>query len=219
MNVERKTVVESMIAPRPLDRLLLDEANHRVANEVSSAIAALRLALSAKGERARELMIKIAIDRLEGFGECSRLLASVSVADTDAANLLEQICRAMVRSRVGEKPDRVRLDLREARVAGETARRTAMIAFELVTNALAYAFSKPGGELTVRLERIVDGLVLTIIDDGPGFEPAMASVSGGKRLGGRIVSEIVRVSGGTLECDTGPHGTAIRVTLPVHLAA
>lgn len=71
----------------------------------------------------------------------------------------------------------------------------------------------------MRLERIVDGLVLTIIDNGPGFEMAEISIGGSKRLGGRIVKELVRVSGGGLEFDTGPRGTTIRVTLPVHLTA
>lgn len=142
MEAERKSVTDD-ISPRTLDRLLLDEVNHRVANEVSSALAALRLALSAKGDRARELMIRVAIDRLEGFGECSRILAGATVANTNAASLLEQMCRAMVRSRVGEKPDRVRLELPSTTVAGETARRIALIAFELIMNALAYAFPKP----------------------------------------------------------------------------
>lgn len=76
------------LAPRTLDRLLLDEAYHRVANEVASALATLRLAQSAKGQRARNDMMTIAIDRLEGFGECSRLLADVSSAQTDAGALI-----------------------------------------------------------------------------------------------------------------------------------
>lgn len=116
---------------QPLDRMLLDEANHRVANEVASALAAMRLAQSAKGQRARNEMITIAIDRLEGFGECSRMLASLTSAQRDAGALVERMCRAMMRSRVESGPQRVLLDLGPVMVDGETARRIAMIAHEI----------------------------------------------------------------------------------------
>lgn len=219
MEAEHELASVEQIVPRSLDRLLLDEANHRVANEVSSSIAALRFALTAQGPRASYRMIKIAIDRLEGFGECSRILAGVTRANTDAAALVEQVCRAMLRSRVGRGPKRVKLELPPAIVDGEIARRVAMIAYELIMNALTHAFSAGGSELIVRLERIAEGLVLTIADDGPGLTRDDSSMTSGKRLGGRIVGELVQVSCGRIECEAGPSGTAIRVMLPARLQA
>lgn len=207
------------VAPRTLDRLLLDEANHRIANEVASALAALRLAQSAKGQRARSQMIDMAIDRLEGFGECSRMLAGMTSVQTDAGALIERMCRAMMRSRVGSGPQRVLLDLGPVMVDGETARRIAMIAHEILTNALKHAFRHAGGSLEVRLETLIDSVVLSIVDDGPGLGPGPSSLTAGKRLGGRIVGDLVRASCGSMECDTGPHGTAVHVMLPKRPAA
>ncbi len=199
-------------APRSLDRVLLDEANHRVANEVTSALAALRLAQSSKGQRSRQRMIEIAIDRLEGFGECSRMLAGLSLAETDAGNLVEQLCRAMIRSRIAFVPDRVLLDLGRLVVDGETARRIAMIAYELIMNALKHAFPVGGGELEIRLKKLGNNIVLSIIDDGPGLLQSSVATTAG--LGGRIVKELVRASSGIIECETGPHGTVVHVMLP-----
>ena len=205
------------LAPRTLDRVLLDEANHRIANEVASALAALRLAQSAKGQQTRQRMIEIAIDRLEGFGECSRMLAGLSLGKTDAGDLVEQLCRAMIRSRIAFVPDRVLLDLGKLVVDGETARRIAMIAYELIMNTLKHAFPVGGGELEIRLKKFGDNIILSIIDDGPGL--GQSSVAERTGLGGRIVKELVRASSGIIECETGPHGTVVHVMLPKGLPA
>ena len=202
------------LVPRTLDRLLLDETNHRVANEVTSALAAMRLARSAKGQHVRNELIHIAVNRLEGFGECARIFASANAMPTNAGALVEQVCRAMMRSRLGPGPERVLLDLRELVVDGETARRIAMISYELVTNALKHAFQRTGGELDVRLHLLGGNIVLSVIDDGPGLGPGGSSVTTGNRLGGRIVGDLVRASCGTMECRSGPKGTAVHVMLP-----
>jgi two-component sensor histidine kinase len=205
---------EDAIAPRTLDRLLLDEANHRVANEVAAALAAMRIAQSARYRGSRIRMIDAAIDRLEGFGQCARLFAGVPSGFTDVGVLVEDVSRAMLRSRMDGRPTHMVLDVKSIVVDGETARRVAMIAYELINNALKHAFDSGGGLLEVRLEPLAGGIVLSVIDDGPGLEPGHALASGEEGLGGRIVSDLVRLSGGHLACTTGPNGTAVRVMLP-----
>lgn len=201
-------------APRTLDRLLLDEANHRVANEVAAALAAMRIARSSRLSGSGIGMIDAAIARLEGFGQCARIFASVPTGTTDVGILVEGISRAMLRSRVNGSPTSLVVDVMSIIVDGEMARRMAMIAYELVNNALKHAFSSRGGVLEVRLEPVAHGIVLSVIDDGPGLRPGNSSTSEGERLGGRIVSDLVRISGGHLACTTGPNGTAMRVMLP-----
>lgn len=125
----------------------------------------------------------------------------------------------MTRSRVGTGPQRVLLDLGPIIVDGEIARRLAMIAHEILTNALKHAFRHSGGSLEVRLEMLIDSVVLSIIDDGPGLGPGPSSLTAGKRLGGRIVGDLVRASRGSMECDSGPNGTAVHVMLPKQSSA
>ena len=201
------------IAPRTLDRLLLDETNHRVANEVASALAAMRIAQSSRGKSSRARMIDVAIDRLEAFGECSRIFASVPSGSTDVGALVESISLAMLRSRIDGRYTRLALELPSIALDGETARRIAMIAYELVNNALKHT-SKIGGELEVRLDTAADGVVLSVTDNGPGYGPRNSSGPARHKLGGRIVSELISASGGHFACTTGPGGTAVRIMLP-----
>lgn len=64
--------------PQPLDsgEVLLAEAHHRAANEVTAALAGMHLARSAPDHQACRALLDRAIDRLHAFGECSRLLAT-----------------------------------------------------------------------------------------------------------------------------------------------
>ena len=199
---------------RSLDRLLLDETNHRVANEVASALAALRLVQSARGRHSREHLLDVAIERLEGFGETARLLAAGGSGQVDAATIVDRVCRAALRPAGDAGPRRVVLDLAPSEAGGETARRIAMVAHELVTNARKHAFPDGRGELEVRLCTLADALVLTVSDDGPGLTAATPG-GAGSRLGGRIVADIVRASNGMLQCETGPDGTIVHVSLPI----
>lgn len=197
------------------DRLMLDEHLHRTANEVASALAALRLASARRSRVNARLMMEAAIERLEGFGECARLLGSPPGRCADAADQIEKVCRAVVRGRAARGPRRVTLALRSVVVDGDTARRLALVTHELVTNALKHAVNGRG-TLEVRLELLASNVVLSVIDDGPGLGSGSGSLTSGTRLGGRIVGELVRSAGGSMDCDTGPGGTAIHVMLPVN---
>lgn len=197
------------------DNLLLEEANHRTANEVAAAIAAVRLARGAKTPDARLRLLDTAISRLEGFGDCCRLLAAPAAHSTDAGEMLDRLCRSLLTSRNSGGPDTVVLGISPVAAPGETARRIAMVAHEIITNALKHAFREPGGTLEVRLEPRAGAIVLSVLDDGPGTirEAQAAAPRGG--LGSGIVARLVTAGGGLINCDTGPRGTAVHVTFPM----
>lgn len=199
-----------------LDRLLLDEVNHRIANEVTAALAALHIAQSARGQAARPRLMAAAIDRLESFGECSRILAGMTHEVTDIGSVLERLCRAMLRSRLGSGPKQVILDIAPVALDGENARHLAMIAYELINNTLKHAFFGSGRELQVKLKIIAGSLVLVVADDGPGITSASKVPIVGKRLGRRILRDLVRACNGHLEVQSGAHGTMVQVTLPLN---
>lgn len=92
-------------------------------------------------------------------------------------------------------------------------RRLALVAAELVVNAMRHALDGRRGHLTVRLDRR-DGMVrLTVADDGPGIRTGAPATGTG--WGGAIVSELVARSGGSLLVDTGPTGTVVEVLFPL----
>lgn len=196
---------------RSEDRLLLDEAHHRTANEVASALAALRLAAAASGPRARKALLAGAIRRLEGFGRMHQLMGAPVPRITDLAGAIEDVVAAIVSGRVAERRARIKLSLAPVRIDGETARILSLIAYELVLNGIKYALHEEGGEMQVDVVRSGGVVVLTVRDFGPGIDGRMPRGTG---FGTRLVSELVARRGGLMECVTGAGGTTVRVALP-----
>jgi signal transduction histidine kinase len=113
-------------------------------------------------------------------------------------------------------------------VSGEADELARMLA-ELIENALHY--TPAGGSVTVRLEQLPTGAVLTVADDGVGIPEeerplvrtdffrgatAKATVPAGTGLGMSIVDRIARRHDGTVEIESrAGRGTLVRVTLPV----
>lgn len=213
MRLNTELPIPEAAAPiRSLDRLLLDEANHRTGNEVAAALAALRLVSSARGSKSRWRLLAEAIDRLEGFGRVHVLLGRPVRGSVDLGRDLEELCRSMLASRFSAGDARVEMRLPSMFVDGATARTAMLICAELVANAVHHVLSQRGGLLEVELERLGDDIIIGVADDGPGL--AAPSAASGTGLGSGIVADLVGRANGAIECDTGPHGTRFLVRLP-----
>jgi two-component system, NtrC family, sensor kinase len=106
------------------------------------------------------------------------------------------------------------------------ARQLQQVCLNLVTNAVHAMTSRGGGTLTMRTSHAEGGVVLEVVDTGPGispgarahvFEPFFTTKGEGEGTGlGLSVSYgIVKAHGGTIEvADSGPLGTTFRVRLP-----
>lgn len=191
--------------------LLLAELSHRVRNEVCASIAAMRLSLSRKAMLGREGMVRAAIGRLEGFGEVLGVMTVAPGATVSLRPALERMCEDLVQGRAGLEQTMVSVDATDVRVCGDAAQRIMMVAHELVHNALRHAVDGRRGMLAVVLRGSSQEVRLTVIDDGPGIR--RGSGTGGSGMGSSIVAELVRRSGGTIECRSGADGTKVRVRM------
>lgn len=196
------------------DVFLLAESNHRVANEIAAALAALRLVRAAKGSTSRWRLLGDAIDRLEAFAETHRHFAATPGEGTrvDIGSELVSLCSALAVARRSSSGSTMSLDLPTIFVDGGTARCVALIANELVTNAIKYGLAGRAGLLIVSLSDDGTNLNLLVSDDGQGITPDAAADREG--LGSGIVAELVRRSGGELTLITGSTGTSYRVSIP-----
>ncbi len=194
------------------DRLLLAEANHRTANELGAAIAAMRIARMAKGMSTRKRMLDEAIERLEGFGEVHRLFATRPLAVVEVSAEIDRLVRALASSRLEADGSIITLDLPATLVDGPTARRLTLVGAELVTNVIRHALAGRRGHLKVTLSSANGEVILQVEDDGPGMRAGAAT--SGTGLGAPIVAELIRRGGGRTECVTGPWGTRTLVILP-----
>lgn len=194
------------------DRLLLRELTHRTGNEFALAVSALRLASVAKGSSARRRLFDTAISRLEASSAVHRLLAAPVPRQVDAGTLVREVCRKVVEARPAGDGSSVHLEADCVLVPGEYARRVALVAAELVANAVRHALHDRAGVLTVRLDRVGDEVRLMVADDGGGIRPG--AVPSGTGWGRGIVSELVDRAHGRMSVGTGPQGTVVTVLLP-----
>ena len=97
------------------------------------------------------------------------------------------------------------------------SRQAAEVAFRVAQEALrnVIAHSKATSvELAVWLHD--DRLVLTVTDDGIGFEPdALAAALEGGHVGLRLLRDLAHAAGGTLDVSSAPgDGTTVRLEVP-----
>ena len=193
--------------------LLLDELQHRVGNEVASAIAAMRLARSAGLKGPRLYLFDQAIQRLEGFGKVHGVLAARPATSVDIDEQLHCLCRGLVSGRGELDGGKVWLSARGCVLPGGSGRRLLLVAAELMANSFRHAIAGREGNLWVTVHRDERDAVLVVTDDGPGFEGAAATAGTG--LGGGIVAELVRMGGGRVETSSDANGTTVKVFLPL----
>jgi len=196
--------------------VLLKEVQHRVKNNLQVISSLLRLQAARIDEKARR-----------GFDESLRRIQSMSLlhellyrsdqpARIDFASYLGQLCDGLVRS---GNPTGARLTV-EAQpwtVDVDQATPLALIASELVSNALLHAFPNGHpGTVTVELLPYADGMQMTVRDDGVGLPPGVPSPqrrSGG--LGLVLVQALTNQAGASLHIERG-NGTAFTLTVPAN---
>jgi len=120
-----------------------------------------------------------------------------------------------LRGRLEAVEERAGLEI-EFHVSGETVLPTAVeeglyrIAQEALNNALKHACAR---RVSVSLNWVEGAVVLEVVDDGCGFDPATAIPAGGLGLDGII--ERAAQMGGKLVLDSAPgEGTSVRVEVP-----
>jgi two-component sensor histidine kinase len=219
MSTDLDTAADALGAASPW--LLLAELNHRVHNELMAALSALRLAQ--RGGRAEIQPVDFlsqAVERLENFGQVHHLLDR-NQSHGALRQRLEALCRAVAQSRAAPDGVFVAISADDVEADEETAWTVCVVACELMTNALRHAFrQKSDGVVGVSLREEQAWLLLTIADNGIGFAPRdIRPIVSNPGLGSAIVAELTeRLGGGVSQC-SGPAGTTVTVTIPIHRGA
>jgi signal transduction histidine kinase len=116
------------------------------------------------------------------------------------------------------------VDVDEDAVALADEQRVVQIIRNLVENAFVH--TPPGTQVRLRAGREVDGVVVSVEDDGPGIPPEQRTQiferfyrgsdtqASGSGLGLAIALELAEAMGGTLELDSRPGRTVFSLALP-----
>jgi len=228
--IERGAVTGAVVRMRDVtdlrrrDRMLVSkdatirEIHHRVKNNLQTIAALLRL----QGRRVRSPEAQAAIEESERRVRAIAIVHETLSRDTGDVVSFDEIIRPLVRiAEETASSDALRLRFSVegglGSLAGDTATPLAVALNELMQNAVEHAFPldrRSEGNVTIRLERDADQIVVTVADDGVGL-PERFSLDSAKGLGLSIVQTLVTGElGGTLEVDAGHPGTRATITIP-----
>lgn len=191
--------------------LLVAETNHRVKNALMQAAMVLMM----QGARSRNPEVANALSyaqtRLETMAGIYDLLSTKDATTIDLGAFLQAMAPHMVPPTM---PVTVETRLQPGvLLPPDVAQPIALIAMELVTNAVKHAFPRRRpGRVQMELSQRDDELDLTVSDNGVGMP-----VSAVDSLGYKLVRGLVRQIGGTLENPRNCPGTTVRISAPVRL--
>lgn len=188
-----------------LNRLLVKDTHHRVKNNLQAVMSMVRMH-DLPGELKTDLQSRItamsivheSLYRLDQF------------AEVDAATLIRRIVEPLREAFAA--PVTVHYDVQPLVIDRDAATPLALVVSEVVTNALKYAFPD-GRKGTIRIgftQNPAGQPVLTIDDDGIGFDPAQTS----RGMGTRLIKAMVMQLGGT-QSYVRDAGTRFEATLAV----
>jgi len=185
-------------------------------DEVGQSLAALRLQLAGAHEQGRTLDAAGMVDQIdEIIGTVRDLSRELRPSVLDDLGLAEAIAW-QARQQASAHGVRADTEVAAAATAGDDAVDTACyrIAQEAIRNALTHSGCTV---LRVRLDPVPEALVLSVRDDGPGFDvdAALTAAADGASLGLLGMRERAALVGGTAEVRSGVgEGTIVEARFP-----
>ena len=197
--------------PNPEGSLLLRELNHRIKNELTSAI----YAVSAKAVRSDSVAVKAALlDVVDLLHQCADVHRALHMPDqgrlTDAARYLQQLCFSITKYRLDRLAIRVLFSADDLRLEGERCWKLGLIVSELLTNAARHAlFDARQPELRVELMIAGNVVKCRVSDNGSAPEP----IRRGRGLA--LVGELAGSLDGRVHTSCAADGCFFLLTFPL----
>ena len=203
-----------VLLPNPDESLLLRELNHRIKNELTSAI----YAVSAKAVRSDSVAVKAALlDVVDLLHQCADVHRALNVPDqgrlTDAARYLQQLCFAITKYRLDRLAIRVLFSADDLRLEGERCWKLGLILSELLTNVARHA-QFDAGHPELRVELMLAGNIVKcrVSDNGSASEPTP------RGQGLAIIGELAGSLGGRVHTSCAAGGSSFLLTFPLTAA-
>jgi two-component sensor histidine kinase len=182
-------------------RVLLNELNHRVKNNMQMLQSLLASAArNSRSPEAKEVLGE-ASDRLAAMAAAQRVLyGTIDATRFDAQEFLDAVCKTARHA----FPAQIRIECRSqiGQLPNDAGMPLALILNELLTNAVKHGLKgREDGLIRVALERAGESFLLTVEDEGPGFD-LDAVVRGSSGL--RLVQGLARQLRGRFEVQNDP---------------
>ena len=187
------------------------ELHHRSKNNMSNIEAVLRFELSSAATEETRDALRSVLQRIAALTSAQQ---DIDAAGDRATFALSPFIDGLVRKLVhasGHKAIRIETELPDVTIPAADAQPVALIANEFITNSIKHAFVDRAGFIRVEVATDGESVVILVVDDGPGFDPAAPTAS----LGLGLATRMARAIGGTVAWAATPTGTTASVTIPV----
>jgi two-component sensor histidine kinase len=191
--------------------LLLRELDHRIKNELTSAICAV----STKAEQSDSVAVKAALlDVLRSLHQWADVHRALHMPDegrlTNTASYLQQVCFAVARYRLDYLAIRVLYSADDLSLEGERCWKLGLIVSELLTNVARHVrFDAKHPELRVRL-MLAGNVVKCVVSDN-GSAPELIRRGRGLTIVGDLASSL----GGRIHTSCTAEGCSFLLTFPL----
>ncbi len=222
--VQRQLADQRRTEERLLDSLhekevLLKEIHHRVKNNLQVIYSLLSLQVQYAHDQGTVDVLRDSQNRIRSMALIhEKLYQSANLADIDFGEYLRTLSSQLHRSyATGDRVVRLIVNTAPIRLPLDTALPCALIASELISNALKHAFiGRKEGVLWVHICDKSDGQIeLEVADDGVGMpKVAAGEISNPTTLGMQLVDGLVRQLDGSIQVANGA-GTRFLVSFPV----
>ena len=200
---------------------LLRELQHRVMNSLNILSSLLMLQSKHADEPAVREQLARARERVLAMGAVYRHLYSVdTVGRVEFGEFLRMICSESERAYVGASRPAITCEAEPMEVSGSQATSLAVLAHELITNALKHAYPQgEPGPISVRLRHVEDGSIeFRFADRGRGM-PLHLNVGQPSSLGLKVIMATTRQFGGTITINRLDPGTEFVIRFPPNFGA
>jgi PAS domain S-box-containing protein len=211
----KKAAERRIIAALKEKEVLLKEVHHRVKNNLQVMTSLLSLQREYADGATVESVIDEARSRIASIAVLhEKLYLSEDLARVDLGEYLRDLAQGLLYQYGARSSVRLEVESAEIRVGVDKAIPCGLIAGELVTNALKYAFhGRPGGTIRIELERHNGTVHLAVADDGIGLPPALHHC-GAATLGLQLVTTLLEQLNGAMALDRSA-GTRFDLTFDV----
>jgi two-component sensor histidine kinase len=191
-------------------RTMLQEMQHRVANQMQFVSGALALQSRGIAEGAAQAALQDAARRLDTLARIHRRLCDADIPAAGFSGLVSEISQDLLTAAGAENIVCV-VDVAPIALEPERVTSLALIVTELLTNALRHAFvDGRHGTIAITLRAPEPGrCMLEVRDDGVGMVPAAAPAG----LGTRLLHALAERIGGEISY-RDENGTVARVDFP-----
>ena len=199
--------------------ILVREIHHRVKNNLQLVMSLLNLHARRIRDPRAEVAFAEARSRINALATLHRrLYESESLQEIDLKWFLEDLCAELRRGGLSRGRNvELTVDSPSEVIGPDVAVPLGLLVTEAITNAYKHAFNeRDGGHIQVQIAReSPESLLLTIRDDGTGFD-AGASSPDNNGLGRSLIEAFVRQLRGELETRS-EDGTVVQVRFPAPL--